>query len=327
MQPGTATRPLGRSGIELPVLGLGGATIGNLHGPVSAADAAQVLDAAWQHGLRYFDTAPLYGRGLGELRVGQALRARPRDQFVLSTKVGWRFQPLARQAAPAGSLPFAARCDYSREGTLRSLEDSLLRLGLDRIDIAFVHDVDPYNHGEAYPERLREVLDGALPTLYELRRQGVVRAVGVGVNDRGVCLDILRATEVDAFLLAGRYTLLDRRASDELLPLCRERGVGVVLGAPFNTGVLAAGSGPAASAARFNHGPVAPDVAARVQAMSRACARHGTSLMAAALNFPLTDPAVAAVLPGPRSAAQLEQIAAAFAEPVPDALWRELAEL
>ena len=139
MQPGTATRPLGRSGIELPVLGLGGATIGNLHGPVSAADAAQVLDAAWQHGLRYFDTAPLYGRGLGELRVGQALRARPRDQFVLSTKVGWRFQPLARQAAPAGSLPFAARCDYSREGTLRSLEDSLLRLGLDRIDIAFEH--------------------------------------------------------------------------------------------------------------------------------------------------------------------------------------------
>ena len=237
-----ARRPLGESGVHLPTLGFGGATIGNLHGPVSTAQAAQTLHAAWQEGLRYFDTAPLYGRGLGELRVGHALRDRPRDAFVLSTKVGWRVQPLSRPArhdGATGALPVALHIDYSRDGTFRSVEDSLLRLGIDGIDIAFVHDVDSYNHGDAYPTRLREVLEGALPALHELRRQGVLGAIGVGVNDCGVCLDILRAAEVDAFLLAGRYTLLDRSAATELLPKCLQRGVGVVLGAPFNTGALA----------------------------------------------------------------------------------------
>ncbi len=307
--------------IELPPLGLGGAALGGLHGPVSEREGAAALEAAWSGGIRYFDTAPLYGSGLGELRFGAFLRAEPRESYVLSTKVGWRIRPLERAERP-GSLPFGREVDYTYDGTLRSIEDSLSRLGVESIDVALVHDVDPYNHGEEYGRRRAEVLDGALPALERLRDQGLVRAVGIAVNNCDVCLDFLEHARPDLFLLAGRYSLLDRTAERALLPACAARGVGIIVGAPFNTGILAKGP-----AGKFNHGAAPPDVLARVEAMQKVCAAHGTSLMAAALHFVLRHPVVASVLPGPRSADQVRSLVAAFGETIPEALWPDLEAL
>jgi D-threo-aldose 1-dehydrogenase len=319
-------RRLGASDVELTTLGLGGAAIGNLHRPVAPGVAAAVLSDAWAMGVRYFDTAPLYGRGLGEMRTRTALRGRPRDAYVLSTKVGWRLSTLERETVrvDADDPPYALQCDYSRDGTLRSVEDSLLRLGADRIDMLLVHDVDPYNHGmDGYRERVREVLDGALPALHELKRAGAVRAIGIAVNDCSVCLEFLRHAEVDAFLLAGRYTLLDQQAAEELLPRCLRRGVGVIVGAPFNSGVLATG---ATAGARFNYRALDPSTRECVEQLGDLCEAHSVSLMGAALQFPLRHPCVASVLAGPRSAEQLRGIATAFDEEIPDSLWVALAE-
>jgi D-threo-aldose 1-dehydrogenase len=304
--------------IELPPLGLGGAALGGLHGPVSEAEAEAALEAAWNGGIRYLDTAPLYGAGLGELRFGAFLRAQPRESYVLSTKVGWLVRPLEWAERP-GSLPFGRVVDYSFDGTMRSIEDSLSRLGIERIDIALVHDVDPYNHGADYGRRRAEALDGALPALERLRDQGLVRAIGVAVNNCDVCLDFLEHARPDLFLLAGRHSLLDREAERALLPECARRGVGIIVGAPFNTGILAKGP-----TGKFNHGAAPPDVLARVQAMQRVCTAHGTSLMAAALHFVLRHPVVVGVLPGPRSADQVRSVVEAFGETIPEGLWPDL---
>lgn len=318
-----ATRQLGNSGIDIPMLGLGCAAIGNLHGEVPATSAAGVLEAAWRAGVRYYDTAALYGRGLGELRVGAALRERERSSYVLSSKVGWRIAPLQRDVGSSAHLPFALQCDYSHGGTVRAVEDSLLRLGVDRIDALFVHDVDPYNQGDDYPAQRRAVLEGALPALHELRRAGLVRAVGVAVNSCAVCLDFLRDAELDVFLLAGRYTLLDQEAAETVLPECALRGVGVIVGAPFNSGVLASGAHPTA---RYNYRPLDPDTAQRVDRLRAICDGHGVSLLAAALQFPLTHPGVASVLPGARTVEQLESVVKGFTETIPASLWIDLAE-
>lgn len=318
-----ATRRLGTTDVVMPILGLGCAAIGNLHGAVPPESAARVLEAAWAAGVRYYDTAPLYGRGLGELRVGTALRGQKRLSYVLSSKVGWRTAPLQRDAGSQAHLPFSLHCDYSYDGTLRSVEDSLQRLGVDRIDALFVHDVDPYNHGDDYPARRRAVLEGALPALHELRRAGVVRAIGVAVNSCAVCLDFLRDAQPDAFVLAGRYTLLDQQAAEAVLPECGRRGVGVIVGAPFNSGVLASG---ATQSARYNYRAVDPATGQHVERLRAACLAHGVSLLAAALQFPLTHPSVASVLPGPRTVEQLNGIVAAFGEFIPAALWIDLAQ-
>lgn len=301
---------LADAGVALPRLGLGTAAIGGLHGPVSHDDAAAALGAAWRAGIRFYDTAPLYGRGLGETRTGALLRPQPRDAFVLSSKVGWRIRP-------DGTLAL----DYSRTGTIRSVEESLGRLGVDHLDIALVHDIDPYNHRDNYPARLREVLADALPALAELKRNGRIRAFGIGVNDPEVCLQVLADADLDCILLAGRYTLLDASAAAALFPECLRRATDVIVGAPFNTGLLAKGS---RSTGRYHHDAPSEAILRRVRALEGACERHGVPLAAAALHFPVRHPAVAAVLPGPRSARQVEEVAAAATLAVPDALWDDL---
>ncbi len=304
----TDTRRLGRTKVEVTALGFGGSQVGNLHRPVPPDDAARALAAAWDLGIRYFDTAPLYDLGEGERRMGVALRGRPRDGYVLSTKVG-------RLVTAHGIVH-----DYSRDGVLRSLEDSLARLGLARIDVALIHDIDPATHGAEQPRRFREAMAGAYPALDRLRRAGVLGAIGVGVNSWEVCHAAAEAADFDCFLLAGRYTLLEQEAL-VLLELCERRGIAVIVGAPYNTGILARGAVPGA---QHGYAEPAPAIAERVRAIEAVCARHRVSLGAAALQLPLAHPAVAAVLPGPRSAAQVAASARWLGEAIPADFWREL---
>ena len=248
-------------------LALGGAPFGGLYQPMSAAQVAAVVDAAWAQGIRYFDTAPRYGDGVSESLIGRALRGRPRAELVLSTKVGWRFTA-GRWVA-----------DFTADGIRRSLEQSMQRLGLDRIDIAYLHDPD--DHRE-------QALDEAYPALRELREQGVLRAIGLGVNWPGLPAWFVQRADLDVVLLAGRYTVLDRSAEEEMLPLCLERGVAVVAAAVFNSGILVDPS----PGARFDYRPAEPEMLARAQRLQTICGRFGVELPAAALQFPMRHPAV-----------------------------------
>jgi D-threo-aldose 1-dehydrogenase len=312
--------------MEVTALGFGGAPLGDLYAPLDDAVAIATVEAAHDAGIGLFDTAPLYGRGLSEHRIGTALRRRPRASFVLSTKVGRLYAPaphgVERAEGYAGGLAFDGRFDYSYDGTLRSLEHSLLRLGMASIDIALIHDVDGWTHGEHHVEaRIREAQQGACRALAHLRAQGVIRAFGIGVNDASVCARFVRETDIDCVLLAGRYSLLEQPAHDEFLPLAAARGVGVLLGGVFNSGILATG---AVAGARYNYRPAPPDVLARVAAMERICSAHGVGLAHAALAFPLAHPAIASLVLGAVSPLEVARNLAAFATPVPGALWREL---
>lgn len=303
----TDTRRLGRTAIALTVLGFGGSRVGKLHDPVPEDDAQQAVAAAWNLGLRYFDTAPAYGGGLGEQRIGQALRPYRRDDYVLSTKVG-RLGP--------------SEYDYSHDAVLRSIDESLKRLGLDRIDVALIHDIDPEHHGpDGQRRRFREAMEGAYPALDRLRRAGALGAIGVGVNSWQVCQAAAETADFDCFLLAGRYTLLEQEPLASFLPLCQRRGIGVILGAPYNSGILARGG---VAGARHNDAEPSIDVAARTRRIEAVCARHGVSLGAVALQFPLAHPAVVSVLPGPRTAAQVAASVKWLGEPIPGELWEEL---
>jgi D-threo-aldose 1-dehydrogenase len=320
-----ATRPLGRTGLRLTELGQGTAPLGGLFELVSDEDADGVLAAAWEAGVRYVDTAPWYGHGLSEHRTGRFLRRVPRDAFVLSTKVGRVLRRRQRGAAVqetiwAGALPFEYAFDYGYDGVLRSWEDSLQRLGLDRVDLLAIHDLDVQHHGSALAAHLSELERGGLRALAELRDAGEIAGVGAGINELGMIPRLLALADLDFVILALPYTLLDQEALEEELPLCSERGVGVVIGAPFASGVLAPGAGRAT----YAYGPVPADVAARVRRLRAACARHGVALAAAALQFPLGHPAVASVIPGALTGAQARENTAAFAAPVPSALWDEL---
>jgi D-threo-aldose 1-dehydrogenase len=308
----THTRRLGRTAVELTVLGFGGSRVGNLHRPVSDADAAGAVATAWDLGIRYFDTAPLYSRGLGEQRMGRALRGRPRDSYVVSTKVG--------RLVEAHGIEY----DYSGDGVLRSIDDSLRRLGLERIDVALIHDIDPYNHGPDQPRRFREAMEGAYLALDRLRREGVLGAIGVGVNAWRVCQDAVETADLDCVLLAGRYTLLEQDPLASFLPLCERRGIGVIVGAPYNSGILARGT---VDGARYNDAAPPREIAERATGLAAVCARHGVSLGAAALQFPLAHPAVASVLPGPRRAAHVEAGVRWLGETIPGDFWRELKAL
>jgi D-threo-aldose 1-dehydrogenase len=304
--------------VELTALSFGGAPIGNLYRETSDEDARGAVEGAWEAGIRYFDTAPHYGLGLSERRIGAVLRERPRDELVVSTKVGRLLVPDPDGTGEddegfAVPATIRRRRDYSREGVLRSLESSLERMGLDRVDVVFVHDPD---------EHYREVLDGAYPALHELREQGVVRAIGAGMNQAEMLADFARNTDMDVLMLAGRYTLLEQDALDDLLPECERRGVSIVAAGVFNSGLLARERPP--EDAKYNYAQAPPALVDRARRLAAVCARHGASLPAAALAFPLAHPAVASVCIGARSRAQIARNAELFETPLSADLWAEL---
>lgn len=320
-----AKRRLGASGPDVTALGFGGAPLGDLYAPLDDATAIATVEAALDAGIALVDTSPLYGRGLSEHRIGTALRRRPRSSFVLSTKVGRVFSPapagVQRAEGYAGGLPHEGRVDYSYDGTMRSLEQSMLRLGVASVDVALIHDVDPWTHGGSAGERQREALAGAYRALADLRAQRVVRAIGIGVNDADVCERFVREVDLDCVLLAGRYSLLEQPALDRFLPLAGERRVGVMLGGVFNSGILATG---AVAGARYNYRAASPEILARVSAIERVCAAHGVSLAHAALAFVLGHAAVSSVVLGAVSPDEVRRNADAFRRPVPATLWRDL---
>jgi len=300
---------LGRRGLEATRLGLGTAPLGGLYEPVADEDAEAVVRRALELGVRLFDTAPLYGSGLAEERLGRVLRERPRDDVVLSTKVGRLLRPgLPPEAVFEGAPPLGPVFDFGYDATLRSLEESLERLGLDRVDVALIHDPD---------DHYAEAMDGAYPALERLRSEGVVGAIGVGMNQSELLCRFARDGDFDCFLLAGRYTLLDRSGADELLPLCLERGIAVLAGGVFNSGVLASG-------ATYDYAPAPPEVLERVARLREACSRYEVPLEAAALQFPLGHPAVACVLAGCRSPEELEQDLRLLELELPAGLWDAL---
>ncbi|CAL9375397.1 aldo/keto reductase [Streptomyces sp. enrichment culture] len=307
---------LGRTGVQVTPLGLGAAALGNLYAPVSDEQAHATVQAAWERGIRYFDTAPHYGLGLSERRLGEALRRFDRASYTLSTKVGRRLEPAdgtGDDRAHGYAVPATHRrvWDFSADGVRRSLEASLDRLGLDRVDVVYLHDPD--DHAE---QAFRE----GYPALERLRAEGVVGAIGAGMNQAGMLTRFVRDTDVDVVLCAGRYTLLDQSAAEALLPEALRRGVSVVVGGAFNSGLLAV-PGPGATYDYTRAPRRLLDRALRLKAVAE---RHGTTLRAAALAFCAAHPAVASVLAGARSAAEVHDCAEQFATPVPDAFWQEL---
>lgn len=319
------SRPLGRTSVRLTAMSFGAAPIGNFLRPFSEPEATHMVSQAWDLGMRYFDTAPLYGHGLSEHRLGYALRTHDRDQYVISSKVGRRLKPAKPGTFDSGlwvqPAPFAAFYDYSYDGVMRSVEDSLQRMLTDHVDILLMHDVDRYTHANAQPEMFRQAVDEGFPALLRLRDEGVVSAIGFGVNEADVCLDALRQTDVDCLLLAGRYTLLEQDPLNELLPLCVKRDVGVILGGVYNSGVLATG---AVEGAKFNYGPAARDVLERTERIHAICRAYDVPLPAAALQFAAAHPAVASICIGSRTPEQQRSNAALFETRIPDALWSDL---
>jgi D-threo-aldose 1-dehydrogenase len=315
-------RRLGRVDLDVTVLGLGTVAIGNLFKPTSEVEAAETFGAAWEAGIRYYDTAPLYGHGLGEFRTGAALRLKQRDAYVLSSKVGRLLRSRRRHEIAFGGwvdVPsFELVYDYSYDGTMRAFEDSLQRLGLERMDICFIHDIDVFTRGGEQPEVFRQAMDGSFRALERLRSEGVVKAIGVGVNEWEVCETALRQRDFDCFLLAGRYSLLEQESLASFLPLCVERNVSVVIGGGFNSGILASG---AVEGARYNYGPAPPYIVERVRRLEVVCREHGVPLQAAAMQFVTAHPAVASLIVGARSQAQMAQNVRWFEAPIPQAFW------
>ena len=318
---GFETRHLGRTPLRLTVLGLGTGTLGGHRIPVSRDEGEAVVRAAWSAGVRYFDTAPFYGFGKACRIVGDALRELPRHEWVLSTKVGRLLRP-DMNAGTAGALrhpmPFEDVFDYSYDGIMRSFEDDLQRLGLARIDILYVHDIGARQHGkDVHPEIMRTFRDSGYRALEQLRSSRQLGAIGIGVNEWEVLLEATDWGDWDVFLLAGRYTLLEQTALDELLPQCLRSGISVVVGAPFNTGILAGRD-------TWNYRPAPPEIVGRVKMIKAICDSHRVPLVAAALQFPLAHPAVAAILPGPRNVDEFKANVKLLHYPIPPALWADL---
>lgn len=303
------TRPVGKTDLRITEISFGCAPLGNLYRPITEEAGQEVLAAAWDAGIRYFDTAPHYGGGLAEERLGRFLRTKTRDDFVVSTKVGRILHRVPKEEAEDHAFvdahPIRLEYDYSGDGIMRSLEASHKRMGLDRFDILFVHDIGEFTHGkEKNAGHMKAFRDSGIRRLDDLRDQGVIKAWGVGVNEVEVLLDIMQETHLDCILMAGRYTLLDRSAEKDLLPLCRARGTSFIIGGVFNSGIMATGAVPGAT---FNYMEANADVRHRVDRMQAIAEAAGTDLATVALQFPFQEPAVASVLLGTTKASSLKR--------------------
>lgn len=308
-------------------LGLGGAPLGNLFTAIPETQARSLLTHVIEDGCRSFDTAPHYGNGRSEHRIGTALRDVPRTQICLSSKTGRLLRADAAtprdQNAYVDVLPFAQTFDYSYDGTLRSVEDSLQRLGLARLDVAYIHDIDVITHGAGQPAVLEAVLHGAIPALQRLKQEGVIGAYGLGVNDSQVCLDVMQHATLDCLMLAGRYSLLDQAGLQHLLPLCEQRGTRIALGGVFNSGILATGV-LGRAAVHFNYAPASAEIIERVAAIETLCREFEVPLRAAALQFPLAHPAIEIVILGARSTEEWDDARRMMAVAIPEAFWHAL---
>ena len=321
------TRKLGRTGVSVSELGLGTAPLGELFDRVEDDEAAAIVQTAWDGGVRYYDTSPWYGRGLSEHRVGRALHRRQRDNFVISTKIG-RLLRRPLKSGPIrdqwiGGLNFETVFDYSYDGVMRSFEDSLQRLGIPSIDFLLVHDLDGWNHKDpaTLDAYFGQLVTGGWRALTELRDSGAIRGLGAGLNSAAIIPRFLDLFDIDFFLLAMRYTLLEQDVLDSELPRCAERGVGIVIGGGYNSGILATGAVPGAL---YNYEPAGPAILERVAKIEAVCKRWNIPLPAAALHFPLGHPIVASIIPGAISTRQVEQNLAAFRHNIPADFWAEL---
>ncbi|MCL4154791.1 UNVERIFIED_CONTAM: hypothetical protein GTU68_015944 [Idotea baltica] len=304
--------------VNFTELGFGAGGIGNLFRAVSDADSDAALQAAWDGGVRYFDTAPLYGFGLAETRLNRFLRDKDRDSFVLSTKIGRILKPATAETRDAIGKFFDVpnrkeHFDYSYDGVMRSVEFSLERLGMDRIDILLAHDLDIFSHDE--------FLNGGYKALLEMREQGVIAGFGAGVNEWQICQYMAERGDFDMFLLAGRYTLLEQEALNSFLPLCEERNIGIILGGPYNSGILARGAVPGA---KYNYDDAPADIMDKVSRIEAVCRDHGVALVDAAFQFPLGHPNVMSVIPGAQNAREVGLNLAAADAVIPAALWADL---
>jgi len=319
---------LGNGGLTVTELGFGTAPLGNLYRAISDEDADAILARAWAGGVRYYDTAPLYGLGLSETRLNRFLRDKPRDELVLTSKVGRLLRPCPPEARDGQAKWFDVPArrevyDYSYDGVMRSVEFSLERLGTHRIDMLFVHDIDVPNQGSRanVDAKVDQLMAGGYHALERLRNDGTIRAFGAGVNEWEVCQQLAQRGDFDIFLLAGRYTLLEQPALESFLPLCAARGIGVVIGGPYNSGILATGP---VEGAFYNYEPAAPAIRDRVARIQTVCEAHGVRMLDAAFRFPLLHPAVVSVIPGGQGVGEMESnLQAAWAE-IPPALWADL---
>jgi D-threo-aldose 1-dehydrogenase len=322
-------RKVGTTKLDVTELGLGGAPMGGFRATIPDAEAAALIDAAYADGVRYFDTSPFYGYGRSELRMGATLREKPRNEYVLSTKIGrvlHAMRPGEKRPADfrENGLPdFAPVFDYTYDGVMRSLEHSHLRLGLARIDIALIHDVDFWTIKDraVLEERFKTVMDSGYKALDELRKAGVVGAIGVGINEADTSLRFIQAGDFDCMLLAGRYTLLEQGGLQEFLPECVKRNVSVILGGPYNSGIL---TGGVKAGATHDYAAAPAQLIEKAQKIESICQRHGVELGAAALQFPLFHPAVCSIIPGALGVAEVKQNAARLSAKIPVELWSEL---
>jgi D-threo-aldose 1-dehydrogenase len=326
-QPLIEKRPIGKTGLEISRIGFGGAPIGDVVRAPSYAGAEDLLSAAWDSGIRYFDTAPFYGAGLSERRIGDFLRAKPRDEYVLSSKVGRLLVPdreygMQRYGGDPAAMPFRPVFDFTYDGVMKSFEMSLQRLGLERIDILFLHDLGRMSQRDNHEKTFAQATEGGgIRALEELRASGTVKAIGAGVNEWQVIDQLMDHGRFDVFLLANRYTLLDQDVIDTLFPRIEREGVAIVIGAPLNSGILATGPVPGAS---FDYAPASEAMLEKTRRIKALTDKYGTTLIRAALSFPLGHPAVTAIIPGYTKREEFEDNMAGYRLPIAPALWDEL---
>ncbi|MDR6840728.1 aldo/keto reductase [Pseudoxanthomonas sacheonensis] len=319
-----AERRLGATDVRLPVLGFGAAPIGNLYTEVTDDEAMRAIGAALEKGICYFDTAPYYGYGLSESRLGRGLKGVRRDSVHISTKVGRRIYEDATREPGWEGFAVAGRkaeFDYSRDGVMRSFESSLQRLGTDRVDILLLHDIGRLTHGDNHPIMLRQALDEALPAMAELKSSGACGAIGIGVNEEDIAVELMPLFPLDCVMLAGRYTLLEQHASQRIMQEAQARNVGILVAGPYSSGLMGDARAPGST---YNYAPVEPKVLQRAQQIYAICAEHGVDVGAAALQFPLAHPAVISVVAGMRNADEAMSASLRYRAELPAEFWQQL---